>query len=286
MLEYIPPGFYRDLSNERYHKSQGLSSSVYKMYDRLIHEEVVYELENRASSATKELGTLLHAYILERADFYKRYAVMPDGLSYPGDRIYNAKKPSQESLYKIWAWDEWQGTLRGREQIAREDHDKVLAMAKKLMSKTRAIEILDGSINESSIYWEFAGQLAKIRPDAINIERLICADVKTSDDVSDTGFQKSIDKFGYDVSAALQLRGLNQCPEIMEMTGGRKFEKFWFLCVKNTGIHRAECYELSPQYIDQGNERLDQLIAKSKVNINYEARTMYPRSFQPEEWSV
>ena len=80
----------------------------------------------------------------------------------------------------------------------------------------------------------------------------VLIDLKTTVDASMTGFSRSIEKFGYHISAAMYLDGCNQCAPLLEECCTSRFKSFAFIVVENTAPYLSAVYELSPDSLMLG----------------------------------
>ena len=76
---FIKAGWYRDIPNEEYHRSNGTSSSSLKT---LLEQTPAHLEYNRThpkdSTENMKLGTLVHMLVLEPDKFEEEYIIVPD----------------------------------------------------------------------------------------------------------------------------------------------------------------------------------------------------------------
>lgn len=194
------------------------------------------------------LGTTVHTLVLEPENFKNEIAVMPD---------YNLRTVAGREDR-----DDFLERHKGFTVITAEQLDTAKAMAKAVSNHEHAMALLGDSIRESSIYWWYNcmdpddnteyREMLKVRPDALGIAHPGVIDLKSCDDATFSGFQRSMQRFYYHVSAAMYLEGVNQCEEALEAMGVFACSRFFFICVENTAPYVVAVYECSPEYIDIG----------------------------------
>ena len=148
--------------------------------------------------------------------------------------------------------------------ITKTMHDKAQAMAASVKAHPDASAMLLDVIPESSVYWWYNSTdpdddleyklMCKVRPDALSRRYPVVIDVKTTVDASLSGFQRSIQKFQYHLSAAMYLEGVNQCKPLLKDIGFFAYTKFVFICVENFEPYLTAVYEMSPEYLDLGKQ--------------------------------
>ncbi len=247
------PGFYTTLTNKQYHGAAGLSSSKAKKFlqetpQRIMWDEVHKEFKHNPVCAQ---GTAYHTKILEPENFDRDIAVSPfwDARTKEGKAAKAAFLQANEGKTII-------------DEIA---YENVIGMATATLAHPTASQLLDGSLNETSIFWEcedFATEqtvLLKVRPDALGVDAFgkpVIIDLKTTSDASWSSMQRDILKYGYHISAAMYLRGVNQCKPVLDMFK-QEFSAFVLVCVESEPPYQVACYEIGEDFIQKGNAALD-----------------------------
>lgn len=245
--EAIEPGWYRDIDNERYHKSLGVSSTTLKKLLTKTPAHVLFAQNNPIEpTANMKLGTAVHSLVLEPEQFDNDIAVMPEYSGRGSTALRDSFKEENE----------------GKTIITADQFVTAKAMAESVKNHEEAMLLLDGAITESSIYWWYHSmdaeddtqfrQMHKVRPDALGTSHPVCMDLKSCVDATEDGFSKAVMNFGYHVSAAMYLEGLNQCPEALEAMGLFACKNFVFICVENTPPYVVGVYGLSEKDLELG----------------------------------
>lgn len=215
-----------ELSNEQYHKAEGISSTGLK----IIGTRTPYHLyhskhQPHDPSKTMNQGSALHCIVLEPEKFDDQYIVRK---KFTGTGARKAQKQYDEEM-----------KAAGFNFLTELEMEKVIGMGKSVQENETCQMLLQDVIVESSIFWidpEF-DVLCKIRPDAMSESMSITLDLKTCVDASYTGFAKAITNYRYHESAAMYLDGLAKV--------GREDDVFVFMAIENTEPYLAACYEVT-----------------------------------------
>lgn len=249
---FIGPGFYPSLSNSEYHGSQGVSSSQLKTLLKRTPAHLLHGLtEEHESSAAMNLGTAVHTLTLEPEKFDTEIAVAP--------------KVDKRTAVGKSEWAAFEELNQGKTIITADQYEKARAMADSVRSNSIARILIDDAIIESSIFWWYKSsdadddtwfkELAKVRPDGLCKSHPVIFDVKTTTDASYTEFARTIEKYGYDTSAAFYKEGVNQCAELLDLTGRIAYTKFVFIVVESEAPFLCALYEMSEEWMDIGRAK-------------------------------
>lgn len=249
---FIEPGWYRDLSNDDYHGSFGFSSSQVKT---LVEQTPAHLRQNMGASKEETdnmmLGTLVHTLVLEPDSFATEFVLAPEGIN-------KRTKAGREE----WQAFEEAAQKGGLHVITKSMLLKAQVMGANVLNHPIAGALLADVIPESSVYWWYNSMdpddsedyrmMLKVRPDAISKAHPVVIDLKTTTDGSISGFQRSIARFHYDLSAAMYLEGVNQCKSLLKDIGYLAYTKFVFICVENFEPFLVSVYELDAEYMEIG----------------------------------
>lgn len=186
--EPITPGYYRELSNEAYHKGPGVSKSQLD----LIHKSPALFQWSKAApeddekKASLNLGDAVHAILLEPHRFALEYAVAPEC-----DRRTKAGKEQ---------WEEFEAQAGSKVILSAEEGRKIQLIRESAMAHPHARWLLEAHGDaEASIYWRerTTGQLARCRPDKAIPSLGWIVDVKTTADIEK--FARSVYEYRYHV---------------------------------------------------------------------------------------
>jgi exodeoxyribonuclease VIII len=125
-------------------------------------------------------------------------------------------------------------------------------MRKRIFAHPAANTILNmAGICEQSYQWKDSetGEICKSRPDFHTADNSLLVDLKTTEDASMFGFQKSIHSFRYHVQAAWYLRSLAEA------------EQFVFIAVEKKPPYLVAVYNASKEMVEAGNRAADKNLA-------------------------
>ena len=224
-----------DMPNDEYHATDDISSSNIKTalksmgkYKAQIDGDSVFK-----TTPAMELGTLVHALVLEPHTFAGQFAV--------SEKFDGRTKVGKAAKAAFLAANE------GKVIVNTEQMDVAQAMAKAVLlhPEVQAILGVEGIVFEHSGFCvdSDTGLHVKYRPD-IRTDHFI-ADLKTCADASKDEFARSIFKFGYHTSAAHYLK----CDHALFNTN---HQQFIFICVESGFPYEVAVYTLKSTAIDQG----------------------------------
>ena len=237
------------MSNEEYHGKTKYESSSTIRKALISPKKYLYD-KTAESVPTKamEEGTAVHTYFLENDLFKKDYVFKPKAFN---GRTKEGKQWMEEHGHLNILSSEWE------ENLIHMNHSF-------LASPAKMIHNLEGFTELSFFSEDLGGIRAKCRPDWISKDSKIVVDLKTTQDASPKGFQKSIANFGYHIQAAFYLRTLQNL--------GFDSHDFIFIAMEKTAPFCVGVYRASAEMIEEGNKKVDEAIDKilwCKENDSY-----------------
>lgn len=206
------------------------------------------------STRSQEIGTLVHAAILEDNKLWNLMAIPPrEVLASNGHR-------------RGGAYDNWKALQNGKIIITEDE----LQMIDSIVVQARKHPVLQMFLAnklqiEMPILWEDAlsGLRCKGIPDLV-CKTSYVVDVKTCQNVDD--IERSVATYGYHLQAAFYLRGCSA-------HYGNIYDNFVILAVETNPPYRVHARLLDEQAIMVGNMRIDELLAD------------YARRKEANDWS-
>lgn len=272
------PGWHRDIPNEIYHRSSGWSSSTLKKFIEKSPAHVQWDMRHPSpQSESMALGSAVHTLILEPEKFEQEFAV-----SQKFDGRTNAGKEGK-ARFLLEAGDK---TVLNEEQ-----YNAARIMSDKVRNHDIAGIFVNDVVCESSIYWWYRApddddskyrMMMKVRPDAISRSHPVMIDVKTTTNAGFSEFMKTIHKYAYHLSAAMYLKGANQCQELLDHLGYHAITNFLFVVVENVPPYEVAVYELSDRDRELGLH-LFQKCARRLRDSLAEGFTAYPMQIRQTE---
>lgn len=183
------------LSNDDYHANPAVSKShLDKVARSPAHYWAAFVDPDRVKPAPTPamvLGTALHTAVLEPELWDVQFAVPPQAF----DRRTKAGKELAQAFEE---------EAKGRTVLTVDDADRIRRMADAVHQHPASRFLLDlPGLREASYFWtdEGTGIDCKCRPDWHSADRRLIVDVKTTEDASPKGFQKSVATWRYHVQA-------------------------------------------------------------------------------------
>src|SRR5690554_6696033 len=152
----MEPGYYRDLSNEAYHKGPGISKSQLDLINKspALYQWSKAAPEDEEKKSALNIGDAVHAILLEPHRFSEQYVIAPEC-----DRRTKAGKQQ---------WEEFEAGVTGQTILTADEGRKVRLIRESVMAHPHARWLVEAEGDaEASIYWKerSTGLLARCRPD-------------------------------------------------------------------------------------------------------------------------
>lgn len=229
-------GLIADVPNRIYHGGAGVSKSGLDKIRSSPLDFAASRILPRTSSKAMDLGTCIHAALLE-----------PDVLP---------------SLYVEWkrehkrggAWEDFKAEHEGKIILTTEEVFTLRSVERIVRLHPTAGPLLDPEFGpvEISCYWidEEFDVLCKCRPDKLNTTFRLVVDVKRTKDARISEFMKSVHNFRYHVQAAWYLDGLRAAG--VDVRSSPKSEGFVFVCVETDPPFKVRVVVLSHDDVQLG----------------------------------
>lgn len=245
LKQLIEKDVLKNISIDDYHARNELSfSGLSRFMQSPAHYRHYIETPQDPTPAQK-FGQAAHFGILQPEEFYKNYAMMPDGI----DRRTKDGKAKYE---------EFISANLDKSIISTEDYYRVQAMTEKVLSHPIAGPLLKNGVAERSFFWTdpVSGVECRCRPDFLRNDNVI-VDLKTTEDASINSFQRSLSNYKYHIQSALYLEGITQALELKS-----PLTEFVHLVVEKNPPYGIGLYTLDDKSLakasDEIREALDQ----------------------------
>jgi len=257
-------GIYKNISNEAYHASAGISRSgvmAFRMSPlHYWHDYINPAREAREPTLSMLMGEALHTDLLEPELFSKKFLIIPsiDKRTTAGKEFFN-KINSEKGIKKL---------------IKMEDYNVISEMRNSILSHPEAKDLIKGANYETSIYWNDLETeiLCKARPDIIHENMII--DLKTTDNASPQAFKYSILNYGYHVQAAMLIDGQNYINNLSENKINQN--NFIIIAVEKKPPYAVAVYILDPATIEKGREIYKSTLIEYKKCLEENRWSSYP----------
>jgi hypothetical protein len=212
-----------------------LSHSQIKVFadsPRKYHAQFVAKTMARDESKAMDLGRIAHAAILEPHILDGHCIRIPR-------EVLNA-----DGHKKGKAWTEWRDAYADNLILSDGEYDQVRGMFDAVYANPYATRYLRAAgKSEATILWESDGFELRSRLDRL-LDEAFVVDVKTTQDASPLGFEKSIAKYGYAQQAAFYL-------DAAKFEDG-KDRVFVFVAVETFAPYRVGVHQIGKASVETG----------------------------------
>lgn len=251
----MPNGIYHGLSADDYFKANRINCSGLKLINQSpLHYKHSLEQQREETQAMK-IGSAVHCAVLESSEFEKRYIVMPDGI----DRRTKEGKALCAEMEES-----------GKIILSANDYKMIDGIAQSVKSHESASKLLGNGRPEMTVFTEIDGVPAKCRIDWYRSNVIV--DLKTTEDASLDGFQRSVAKYGYHSQSAWYL----DCCESLNIPA----QHFIFIAVEKTEPYAVGVYELDSASIEVGRTLNQRALDKYRQCLETNNWHGYPTDIQ------
>lgn len=249
----ISPGTYPKMSNEEYHadKSSISKSGLDVIARSPAHYWAKYIDPNakpQESTPAMRLGSLVHCVVLEPNEVSARYVVEPESAPRkPTAAQINAKKQSDDTISAIEYWHNFAADNVGKEIVSADDMGKALAMRTACMDEPEiaAALSLDGDAEMTFVAKDpETGVILRCRFDWLTHD-LFALDLKTTRDIRNDEFGKSIWGFRYHVQQAFY-------SDVFRLATGDDLRDWAFGAIESEAPHFAVPVRLPDDMVQYG----------------------------------
>lgn len=232
---------YKDLPNEDYHASVGISSSYVRRFGQSQLHAVNYTSE---STPALKFGTAAHSLLVEGQEAFDKEVRVLTGSPYT--KAYKEEKAEYEE----------QGFI-----VLKEDEAEIIiGMKENMIYEGNAYLNAKGKIPEASIYWYEDDVLCKCRPDLMcppldepnSDNKIVVIDYKTTISCEPHAFNYSVKKYGYDMQAAYYRRGVEMA--------GYEVTDFLFIAQEKVQPYASKVFRITKEQMDYGWTMMEQYL--------------------------
>lgn len=281
----LPLGVHRDIPPGVYH---GIKWAASASQLRTIHAStpahLKYALDN-PEPPTPEMvfGELVHRRILEPSKPLPQVAIIPDVYPIPEDATTVKKGGARAGDLVEWN----PRTKYCREWVAAQEALGLIVMSKDklaeidraadaVMHNSEARDLIAGADTEVTLHWlTVCGFPCKARLDLVP-PGIAMADLKTTADASERGFQRFAWDAGYHLQAAFYLDAWDVC-------GDRLYREFKFLAYEK-GVGLVRVHKCSDAIIEAGRVAYGAALETYMRCVRSGNWPGYPE--EPAEWDV
>jgi len=232
----------RQLTNDEYHASEGISASGIKLLlkcPKKYHWQYILGNKNEGSTEALKFGSGLHTLLLEPDKFVDEYVVL------------NEMPRKNSNAYK-----ELMEINKGKTILRQDEYNQMLGMSEAFKAYDNSELILSGDcMIEQSIFWkdEETGILLKSRPDFYNKRFGIIFDLKTALDGSRPGFSRAKFSYEYHIQAYMQW-------EAIRLLTGKEPGSICHIVIEKTPPYVTSGYEITDVELEMGKFQLQKAL--------------------------
>jgi len=233
----------KDMPESIYHAHSALSSTGARM---LLPEfkgspkKFEWAQSHRRTSRAFDVGHAVHAKVL---------GVGSGIITYPDEHLTPSGNPSTKAATVLWAEEQH---AAGLTVVSPDDAGRVDAMAEAVLKHETAGPLFEvAEFREVSAFAEIDGVPVRARFDALSGETrngVYAVDLKTTDDATNQGFTRSVNKWGYVVQEA-------HYRDVYKASEGHGINDFSFVCVEKSGPFEVAVITLEPYWVAMGHAK-------------------------------
>ena len=240
----MKPGYYPDMSNQKYHSVSGTSKSALALLKKSpahYAERYIYG-EPQEHKAVFDIGTAFHTRTLEPEKYKEQVFCGPT----------EYKKSKAEKI----AWGEFESIRPGKIILRPSEYKMIEEMAASAYAHPEARKYLEaeGGVEESFFAKDpITGQLCKCRPDKRIPSMAKLMDMKSTDDASPSAFSKACLNFTYYLQDPFYR-------DVVAEATGELYEQFVFIAVEKKPPYLVGVYHLNAEDVKLGRREYVKLL--------------------------
>lgn len=233
----------QDLSDAEYHARPELSSTGVRL---LLPE---YKGSPRKFQWARTHSRTSRAFDVGHAAHAKVLGVGAGIVVYPVEHLTPSGNVSTKAATVVW---EAEARKAGLTPVTQDEAARVDAMAEAVLNHEVARPFLEVAVNrEVSVFAEVDGIPVRARFDGLSDETrsgVFAVELKTCEDATKSGFEKSVAKWGYDVQEA-------HYEDAYLASEGRPVDRFVFIAVEKQPPHEVGVFELPDMWVAMGRTK-------------------------------
>lgn len=233
-----------------------------------------WEQTHKRTSRSFDFGHAVHASVL---------GVGLGVITYPDEHLTPSGNPSTKA-----ATVEWEAEQRsaGYTVVSPDDMVRVQAMSEAVLAHPTARPILEvATMREVSVFADVDGVPCRARFDALSEETkngVYAADLKSTDDATKSGFERSVSKFGYFVQEA-------HYRDVYRAAVGKPVDKFFIIAAEKSAPYEVAVFQIEPFWVDMGHKkaaRAREIFAECTATGAWPGYTTGLQELTAPAWSV
>jgi len=242
------------LSHDEYHADkERISASGLK----IIAGQSLCHFKNRQEGETEESDALIfggayHCFILERNEFYRKYAILDEAERTEKDKNMASNKNKEWKAIFLEA-----AASAGQTVITRADYETIKEMRNALYRNRDVAELLTGGETEVSFHFDIGTLQGKCRFDYVRGN--VAIDLKTTKDASPREFGMDAYRRKYHIQAAFY-------SDVLTAERGEK-TAFYYIAQEKKPPYISQLYVVSDAVIERGRTEYLNAIEKLQAAV-------------------
>jgi len=286
-----------DIDDTTYHSIKRFSSSELIAFKNASSpKHFLCHWGHKAPSKDQALGSIIHCAILQPEVFNKNYVVLPDKKllsTIYKVAIQNIKDETKEGAEKLKGDKEglkkfkdeqkarvdklekefddallkFQKDNEGKSLVDADDYETARKCAQAVKDNGAAFALLKGAITERAMFFNFMGLPAKCKIDAVNLEKQIIIDVKTTRAAGPQGFLKSILEYSYHMQAAFYAHAMSRFSINRGLSVNEIDFEYYILAIEKFAPYEICLHKLDKPILQVGKTEIEYYFQKYKACI-------------------
>lgn len=270
-------GIVHGMTDEVYHARPELSSTGVRL---LLPE---YKGSPKKFRHAQTVQRTSRAYDVGHAAHAKVLGVGVSIVVYPTEHLTPSGNVSTSKATQAW---EAEQRADGLTPVSPDEVGRVDALAEAILAHDTARPFFEVAAHrEVSIFADVDGVPCRARFDALSDETrsgVFAVDLKTTDDATKSGFERTVAKYGYDVQEA-------HYEAVYQASEGRPIDEFVFVVAEKAAPHEVAVFRLPDMWMAMGRvkaARARQIYSESVESGQWPGYTNDVQFLDPPTWVV
>ena len=247
----MKPGIYQ-MTDEEYFAVEAASNSGLSTMLRSPAHWVTEQAAEKEETQLMTDGKSYHCAILEPELFMEKHAVLPeDAPKRPTKAQINAKKPTDEAVFRMNWWQTWDEASGNKIDVTKEKAAEFLEVGCMVRQHPELSIFFDNGVSERAVFANdpVTGMLCKCKPDYMSKlkEFKIVLEFKSTEDARKEAFRRIAHRFQYYKAAAFY-------QDVMEWSIGRP-DLYLFVVFERDPPYGIKVYEVPPADLARGQRQ-------------------------------
>lgn len=259
-----PVELFTGMPNDEYRAHPALSQSDLSWMGKS-PQHYKRRAELREETGSMRFGAIFHKALLEPKAFCDSYIIEPDKIPIDGNLVeVNRRVPKHRAYLAAWRVDNSHRMI-----VTEKEMESLHRMITSVTADPELVELIQGGETEVVSFWDYKGRACKGRADLFNDKTphgRVVIDFKKTQDASESGFDRSIRNYNYDLQDAFYSEGFQA-------------DKFFFVAIEEkTGAIGKWDGDL---YLERGRKKMDRWMDRLNECEQKNEWPWYTKGFEP-----